>query len=223
MSIRWQELIPVLAHDARALVRKGMTNAQLLERATAPVPESPQFSQLRAIIESQQGLNRLFARLVELADAESPERRTAAGESIDLQTAILAAKLDCKEALVKAEADFVVGDIPACRVPKRTQVVLRELIDNSIRFGDSSRGVHVCVEAAMSEDTIRVRVIDRGFGIESAYADKLFQPLQRLDATRSGFGLGLAIAKAIIESAAGRIYHEPRETGAVFVFELPPA
>ena len=73
----------------------------------------------------------------------------------------------------------------------------------------------------MSADTVRVRVIDTGFGIESAYTNKLFQPLQRLDAVRSGFGLGLAIAKAIIESAAGRIYHEPRDTGAVFVFELP--
>jgi len=221
MGVRWHELIPVLAHDARALVRKGITNAQLLERSSAPAQDSPQFSQLRAIIESQQSLNRLFARVVELADAENTEKRSSFLESTDLHTAILAAKLDCRQALLNSQAEFIVGEVPACRVPKRTQTVLRELIDNSIRFGDSSRGLRITIEAEATDDAVRVRVSDTGSGIESAYAHKLFQPLQRLDAARSGFGLGLAIAKAIVDSVSGNIFHEPRELGAVFVFELP--
>jgi len=221
MAIRWEELIPVLAHDARALVRKGLTSAQLLERSSAPAQDSPQFAQLRAIIESQQSLNRLFARLVELADAENSDKRSASQEWIDLNTAILAAKLDCKQALLNAQAEFLVGEVPACRVPKRTQIVLRELIDNSLRFSDPSRGLRISIEAEAIEESVRVRVSDTGSGIESAYAGKLFQPLQRLDAARSGFGLGLAIAKAIVDSFPGKIFYEPADLGAVFVVELP--
>ena len=54
-----------------------------------------------------------------------------------------------------------------------------------------------------------------------AYVDKLFRPLERLDPVRSGFGLGLAISRAIVEAAGGTIYFEPSDTGASFVFELP--
>ena len=54
-----------------------------------------------------------------------------------------------------------------------------------------------------------------------AYAAKLFQPFQRLDARRSGFDLGLPIAKEIVARAGREIYTEPTEIGATFVFELP--
>jgi len=79
----------------------------------------------------------------------------------------------------------------------------------------------VIIEAQADEERIRVRVVDNGTGIAPAYADKLFEPLQRLDAVRGGFGLGLAISRAIVEAAGGSIYMEPSDSGASFVFELP--
>jgi signal transduction histidine kinase len=108
-------------------------------------------------------------------------------------------------------------------VPQKTQIVLKELLENSLRYADLDRPPRIVIDAKHNSQRLQVRVADNGSGLPMAYTDKLFQPMQRLDARRSGFGLGLAIAKAIVEGAGGRIYFEPSDQGAIFVFELPIA
>jgi signal transduction histidine kinase len=65
-----------------------------------------------------------------------------------------------------------------------------------------------------------LEVADNGAGWNAAFSDKLFQPLERLDARRGGAGLGLAIAKAYVESAGGSIRAILLNPGASFVSEL---
>jgi signal transduction histidine kinase len=139
----------------------------------------------------------------------------------DLETAVLGAKIECGEAIQQTGAELVIEELPAASVPQKMQIVLRELIDNSLRFRDPNRTPRVVIGAKEDEHTLQVRVADNGTGVTSLYADKLFQPLQRLDAVRSGFGLGLAISRAIIMTAGGSIEFEPSEAGASFVFQLP--
>jgi signal transduction histidine kinase len=221
MSVDWEELFPHIAHDARALVRKGLSNAQFLERRLSPIADGEATENLRAVIESQLDLNRLFVRLVALSDAGRAHRSSnAAEENFDLETALLGAKLECGDAIREAGAELVVEQLPPCNVPQRTQIVLRELIDNSLRYRDPDRNLRVVVGAEADEKRIQVRVADNGMGV-AGYVDKLFQPLQRLDPVRSGFGLGLAISRAIVVGAGGSILAEPSDSGASFVFELP--
>lgn len=227
MSVDWENLIHSIAHDARALVRKGLLNAQLLERLLGQAADVQASQHLRAVIESQMELNCLFVRLVALADAEKPCRsstHTASSpgiERIDLETAVLGAKLECGDAIRRAEAELVIEELPPSSVPPKVQLVLRELLDNSMRYLDSSRRLRVVIGAEEDETKVRVRVADNGTGVAPAYVDKLFQPLTRLDPVRSGFGLGLAISRAIVEAAGGSIRFEPSDAGASFVFELP--
>lgn len=218
MSLDWHELVPAIAHDARAFVRKGITHAQLLERVLEPTENAAARVHLRSIIDSQLELNRFLSRLVALSEAQgdnTPE------EFLDLNAIVLGAKLECKEAIVRAGGEFILGDLPACRVPRRAQAVLKELLDNSVRFVHSERPLKITVEAEVTDGTIRVKVTDTGTGIDAQYTEKLFRPLQRLDSARSGQGLGLAIAKAIIDACGGKIYQETCEAGATFAFELP--
>lgn len=223
MSVDWEELVPQIAHDVRALVRKGLTNAQFLERLLGPAADAQASTHLRAIMESQLDLNRFVIRLVALADAEAARRRSSsyAQETVDLETAALGAKLECRDALQRAGAELIVEPLPACTVPQKVQIVLRELMDNSLRYRDPERPLRVVIDAHADNELIRVRVADNGTGFAAVYADKLFQPLQRLDSVRSGFGLGLAISRAVVEAAGGSIYTEPSDYGASFVFELP--
>ena len=219
----WKELIPPIAHDVRTLVRKGLSNAQFLEKLLLPAPDTEVSTHLRAIIESQYDLNRLFIRLIALADAQEGQQRSPlpAIDTIDLETAVLGAKLECRDAIQKAGGELVVAPLPSCAVPHKTQIVLKELLDNSLRYADPSRPPRITIDANHDSQVLQVRVADNGSGLPMAYTDKLFQPMQRLDATRSGFGLGLAIANAIVEGAGGRIYFEPSDQGATFCFELP--
>jgi signal transduction histidine kinase len=226
MSMDWQLLIHPIAHDTRALIRKGLTNAQLLQRKLGPGVDGDVSGHLRAIIEAQIDLNSLFTRLVALADVENAHQRSSKQEeTVGLDVVVLGAELHCKSAIQQAGAELSVGQLPSCNVPQKTQVVLIELIDNALRFGNPARPVRIAIEGDTADTRIRVRVSDNGVGVDAAYREKLFQPLQRLDARRSGFGLGLAICKATVERAGGRIYYEQRgesdQTGARFVFELP--
>jgi len=221
MSVDWENLIHSIAHDTRALVRKGLLNAQLLERLLGQAADAQTSQYVRAVIESQMELNCLLVRLVALADAEKPGRSSPGTGWIDLETAVLGAKLECGDAIRRAEAELVIEELPPSSVPLKVQMVLRELLDNSMRYLDSSRRLRVVIGAEEDQTKVRVRVADNGTGVPPAYVDKLFQPLTRLDPVRSGFGLGLAISRAIVEAAGGSIRFEPSDAGASFVFELP--
>ena len=204
MSVDWGPLIPGLAHDMRALVRKGLTNAQFLKRIIEPGATEEVSSHLRAIVDSQTDLNYLLVRLVALAEA------------------VLQARLECRDAIHAAGGELIVERIPACTVPSDIRIVLRELIDNALRFRDPETPPRMVIEADEHAGGIRVKVADNGTGLDADHIGGLFQPLHRLDARRSGFGLGLAISRAIVERHGGRIYCEPAAPGAVFVFELLP-
>jgi signal transduction histidine kinase len=222
MSVRWDALIPVIAHDAAALVRKGLTNAQFLQQMpdVAGIPAAARG--LSAIVESQLALNSFLRRLAVLGDAESIARPGRPSQNVQLVTLVLGAKLECQEAIREAEAELSTAELPACSVHSGIQTVLRELIDNSIRYRHADRPLRIEIEAERADQTVQVRVRDNGAGISPRFADRLFEPLRRHE-TRSGFGLGLAISKEIVTALGGNIRVEPAGSGTSAVFEVPCA
>ncbi len=219
MSLDWEELIPHLAHDVRALGRKCLTNAQLLERALDPEVVTAVAVHLGAIKESQQDLTRLLGRVVLLVETNSA---TDGGEMTQLRLALLGAKLDSRKALEEVGGELALSNVlPDCLVPHKTQMVLLELIDNSLRYRDAERPLRISIDVEQIEEVIRITVLDNGSGFNPLYAGKLFEPFQRLDGRRSGAGLGLAISKRIVEGAGGHIYWLASDPGATFVLELP--
>lgn len=117
------------------------------------------------------------------------------------------------------------GKIPKLEIDadKIMDVVLN-LIDNAIKY--SVQGA-IKVKAMVEAKTVRVEVSDEGVGIEKDQLDKLFNKFIRGRGAgklnTSGSGLGLFIAKKIIEMHGGKIWGESRgkNQGSVFIFELP--
>lgn len=142
-------------------------------------------------------------RLVVEAGIEAV-RPAAGARSIDL-----AARLD------------TVGAIQAD--PERLQQVVSNLLSNAIKF--SSIGSRVEIHLERDGESIRIRVTDRGRGIEPSALPLVFEPFQK--DTRppgaSGLGLGLSIARSIVELHRGRITAESPGPGkgATFTVELP--
>jgi len=108
--------------------------------------------------------------------------------------------------------------------PQRIEQVLLNLLANAIRH--TPTGGAVRVGARLSDpDLVEVSVSDSGPGLSPSALERVFDRFYRSDAPRSsdrgGAGLGLAIAKALIEAHGGRIYAENRpEGGAHFRFTL---
>ena len=96
--------------------------------------------------------------------------------------------------------------------------LLQNLIDNSIKFqGEQLPQVHVSAEQEGEHWVFSVR--DNGIGIDPKYFDRIFVIFQRLDRDKyPGTGIGLAIAKKIVERHGGRIWIEsqPGEGSTVY-------
>jgi signal transduction histidine kinase len=101
--------------------------------------------------------------------------------------------------------------------------VIRNLLDNAIRHAPPGSVVAVVVDAKAEGGSPRVRVIDEGPGFPASFAGDAFGPFTRADASRTratgGAGLGLAIARGVVEAHGGRIWIEEPPGGRV-AFEL---
>jgi signal transduction histidine kinase len=104
--------------------------------------------------------------------------------------------------------------------PERITQVISNIVGNAIKF--TPAGGEIRVSADELPDAVVVRVSDTGPGIPVEHLVHVFDRYWQLTRRHRGAGLGLPIAKAIIEAHAGRIWVESSEgKGATFHFTLP--
>lgn len=114
------------------------------------------------------------------------------------------------------------GPVPVHADGDRVLQVLSNLVGNALKFTPAGGRVDVEVEA--QNGVARVTVRDTGIGIAAEELEHVFDPFRQLgDADRRGVGLGLPIARGIVEAHGGRIAgaSEPG-MGSAFSFTLPP-
>jgi signal transduction histidine kinase len=103
------------------------------------------------------------------------------------------------------------------------ELVIENLLGNADKFSLPDRPIEVRLER-LNGDAI-VRVLDRGVGVGDGSTDDLFAPFFRGPAARrvtGGMGLGLTVARRIVEAHGGRVWAMPREGGGTEVgFALP--
>lgn len=100
--------------------------------------------------------------------------------------------------------------------------VLRNLVDNAVRHSPNGATVSVGVSAMNGQGQgALVTVTDQGSGFDEEFAERAFDSFTRSDSARTrdggGAGLGLAIARALVEVLGGRIWIEPGASGVVKV------
>lgn len=107
--------------------------------------------------------------------------------------------------------------------PVRLQQVLRNLLVNAHRYTPEGGEISVALSAPPQTNTVTISVSDNGQGIEQASLDKVFDPYWRASGTATGLGIGLPIAKAIVEAHDGTLVasSEGRGNGATFTVSLP--
>lgn len=102
--------------------------------------------------------------------------------------------------------------------------VIENLLDNAHKY--SPDGAAVTVDVAEEARTFQVAVIDRGFGIDERDLPRIFTPFFRADRSRAratgGVGLGLALAKRVVEAHGGQINVSSQlDVGTTVTFTLP--
>ncbi len=101
----------------------------------------------------------------------------------------------------------------------RLEQVFVNLLENAVRHAVSASAIEV--SSTVDGDVVSVRVADDGRGIPIDLAERVFLPRERGPAEGRGAGLGLAIARGIVEAHGGTIALEPVPTGTCVVVTLP--
>jgi signal transduction histidine kinase len=181
---------------------------------------------VRTMLAQVKRLGRLVAQLLDLSRLESqdhPFDRTPFGVAGVLEAVAREGRLHAP-----AEVELVV-DAPdglvASGDAERVHQVVLNLVENAVRH--SPRPGRVAIAAAPAGERVRIEVADQGPGIPEADAGRVFERFYRADRARSGdrgAGLGLAIARWIVDLHGGTIRAERAEPrGCRMIVELPGA
>jgi signal transduction histidine kinase len=212
-----REFLTAVGHDLRSPLGSLQAAVEALQDGVAPDPDrylrsmERDVSALHRLVDDIFLLSRLEAGAVEI-EIQSTDVAEIADEAIEvLRPTARRLGID-----VRLEAP---GPLSAPTDPEALGRVMRNLIDNAIRHGDSS--VLVSLDAA---GELRFRVEDDGAGFPADFVDRAFESFTRADSARtrdgSGTGLGLAIAHRYISALGGSIHAEPGPGGKV-EFSLP--
>jgi len=217
-------LLNTVSHDLRTPLSSIIASASSLLQQDVQWTEDERRDFARAIEEEGERLNRLVGNLLDLSRIQAgslvPQRGWydlgALVDDVLGRLSSIASKhtvtTSIEDELPPVSLDYVEID-----------EVLTNLIENAVKY--TPPGSEIVIRATREDDEVRVEVADRGPGIPPEALARLFEPfyrVQREGQTARGTGLGLAVAKGLVEAHGGHIRAENRkEGGASFVFSLP--
>jgi signal transduction histidine kinase len=215
-----RSVVSALSHDLRTPLASLLVSVDALEDGIGD-----REAHLRAMRGNVLALESLVGDLFLLARADSGSLALSS-EELDLAELVDEA-VEAVESValvadvrVKTELD---GPVPVLGDHGALGRVLRNLLDNAIRY--SPPGGEIVVGAAPTETGVRLEVVDEGTGFPDAFVPRAFDRFSQADDARSRpgrTGLGLAIARTLVEAHGGQIAVEPGPGGLVRV-DLPTA
>jgi signal transduction histidine kinase len=216
-----RELVAWASHDLRTPLANMQAMLEALEDGLGAAEEY-----VPALREQVRVLAVLVNDLFELA------RIDAGALTLELRRLPVAPVISSSIRGVEAEARLrqihlasnVDEAVTATFAPEKVERVLMNLLTNALRHTPSDGAVAVRVEPLAGE--VCVAVEDTGEGLDAEARERMFERFWRGDPSRSsrGAGLGLAIARGLVEAHGGRIWAEDREGGGARVcFTLPAA
>jgi signal transduction histidine kinase len=215
-----RELVAWASHDLRTPLANMQAMLEALEDGLiAPEPTVPVLREQVALLSSL--VDDLFELARIDAGALTVELRDARLEPV-VESCLRGVEADARRRGIGLASS--VPDVRARCAPDKVERVLFNLLTNALRHTPTDGSVAVRVERIDRE--VRVCVEDTGEGLDEEARTRMFERFWRGDPARSsrGAGLGLAIARGIVEAHGGRIWAEDRpEGGARVSFTLPAA
>lgn len=221
---RQRAFVADASHELRTPLALIRASAELVRRH----PEEPVATHAQAvddIVAESERLTRMVSQLLALARAD------AGRLSLNLERLDLAALAQDVVRQLRPQADerglelvcesggpaYLRGD------EARLREVLLVLLDNALKF--TGAGGRVTVRVADGGNRVHLSVSDTGIGVPPEHLPRIFDRFYRVDRSRThdgGAGLGLSIAKSIVEAHEGRIWAESQPgQGSTFHVELP--
>jgi two-component system OmpR family sensor kinase len=202
------------SHELRTPIAALQASAETLLREQ---PERPERDRLEAAVaRDSERLGRLVNDLLGLARLEAHPTRTPTDLATIARPLVEHAQARAPHATITLNADTnatVNGD------PDALERVLHNLIDNALAAIQPTGRIDVQLQRL--NGYIHARVADDGPGVPEHQRQRIFERFARLDPSKPGHGLGLAIAQRIAHQHHGDLTCDPTPTGASFTLRLP--
>jgi PAS domain S-box-containing protein len=217
------EFLSVASHELKTPISALLAMAQLARRRldrAGQVDQARVYEFLDHMYWQADRLSRLGTQLLDTSRIKAgrlvlqPERT----DLVELVRAVAGATAQPRTIVVHAP-ERLVAEVD----PLRLEQVVRNLIDNAIKYSPDGGPIEVSV-ARSTPGCARIAVRDYGIGVPPEHRANIFEPFYRAhpDGQTSGLGLGLHISREIVEQHGGRIEAEfPADGGTCFVVTLP--
>ena len=216
----------VASHDLQEPLRKVASFCQLLEQRYGDQLDDRAHQYIAFAVD---GAKRMQLLINDLLTFSRVGRTSEGFVPVDLSLVVSRAWEGLDAQVQQAGGELRLDAGAAAQVlgdPSLLQMLLGNLLGNALKYRDPERPPVVQVSARREGGLLRVDVADNGIGIPAEYAEKVFVIFQRLHAREDyeGTGIGLALAKKIVEFHGGTIGLQPSPLGGACVsFTLPLA
>lgn len=227
-----QQFTWVVSHDLKEPIRKIELFIKIIKEKYL-IDDEKAIDYINRTVNSAERMQRLISDLLNysrLSSGVNPEKT-------DLNEVLQEIVVDFDHLIDEKKAVIKVKDLPSIvAVPSQLRQVFQNLVGNSLKFSKSDVPPVIEISSELINDRnfesdasvngqyCRITVKDNGIGFEEKYLDKIFMIFQSLNDRKSyeGTGIGLAIAKKIIEKHNGLITAKSTPgIGASFIIVLP--
>jgi signal transduction histidine kinase len=220
-----KQLISSLSHDFRTPLTVIVTNVYLISRAKTP---AEQHERLQQIHRQALRLTRMIDDILTMSALDHRDDQSLERVNVNsvLQTIYDQFQAEAREKGIHLRLSLDESLRPVPLNPDNLRRALASLVENALSY--NTPGGHVTLRSGSDPQGLLIEVVDTGIGIAPANLDAVFTPFFRADPSRptdtGGMGLGLAIARRIIELHGGTLTVEsvPGQ-GSAFRVRLPDA
>ncbi len=216
-------LISTVSHELRTPLAAIKGYASTLLAKDVRWDEAAQREFLTIISQEADRLSQLVNNLLDLSRLEAGSLKLSL-QPCDVRTLITDAIAQMHlPANLPLDMDVEEG-LPPLQVDRlRIETVLRNLVDNAVKYAGPETPIHIQVQR--SGDQVIFRVRDEGPGIPPEERERIFESFYRVESgltrTASGAGLGLAICHGLVRAHGGKIWVETPAKGACIAFSIP--
>lgn len=220
-------ILSTVSHELRTPLTTIRGSAESLLRKDVEWPEEEKKEFIQAIVEESKRLRELIDNIMDMSKIESGALNLDLF-SFNIKKVIMRVVERFKQRFPHVK--FIIDNpeqLPYTLIDKnRIEQVLSNLVENGIKYSSADSSITIKSEYDAENNMVIVSVADQGLGIDPRYYKEIFQRFYRINGAHSrrtsGSGVGLAIAKGIVEAHGGKIWVESQlEEGSQFYFTIP--
>ena len=229
VKLAWEQqhrFVADASHELKTPLAVIIANNEILEKSAPELPEGSR-RWIESTQEEAERMRGLIEEMLELARTEEGAGSTRQNVDVDMSELVEGEALQFDAVAFEHGSSIETNIAPGIHVmgdPEQLERLVKTLVDNACKYAE--RGTEVDVALVRRGGLVELEVSNAGEPIPAEDLPHIFDRFYRSDKARArstgGFGLGLAIAKGIVESHGGRISaSSSAESGTTFTVRLP--